>query len=293
MTIHQFFFTMVTLGIGIGTLFSYLFNQLVMETTLVFNLACLGLGLVMGLLNYCLIRKLFFKPIKEIAVIAEEISKGNFDIPFKQLRSDNSVFSPLYNSISAMSGCLQRMEHRVNVDALTGLPNRTFFNDSLNLALVHAQGHQRRLAVLFLDLDGFKMVNDKLGHEVGDLLLKGVAHRLAACINKGDSIARLGGDEFTILLPRIDRLDEAALTAKKVLASLQHPWLINGHKLQLSASIGIAAYPEDGESSATLLKQADAAMYEAKKQGKNNYQFYRYSVDNKAFQPMKLQNGVS
>jgi diguanylate cyclase (GGDEF)-like protein len=159
-------------------------------------------------------------------------------------------------------------------DALTGLPNRILLNDRLQMALAHAQRSQSLLAVLFMDFDHFKSINDKLGHDIGDLVLKGVAARLKKCLRSQDTVARLGGDEFILLLSEFNSPLDAENLANKILLEIRKPLQIQEHELNISLSIGVALFPRDGETSTVLLKHADEALYFAKKQGKNCFQFY-------------------
>jgi len=159
-------------------------------------------------------------------------------------------------------------------DALTGLPNRTLFRDRITQALAHDRRNQEQAAVLFIDLDHFKVVNDSLGHDVGDSLLKEVAIRLAATVRSEDSVARQGGDEFIVLLPNIIGARDAAMAAQKILDALIQPFYIHDKELYIGGSIGIAMFPSDGEDVNTLLKSGDIAMYHAKGNGRNNYQFF-------------------
>ncbi|MGQ9861746.1 MAG: putative bifunctional diguanylate cyclase/phosphodiesterase [Thiobacillaceae bacterium] len=159
-------------------------------------------------------------------------------------------------------------------DLLTGLPNRALFKDRLTQAIANARRHGSLLAVMFLDLDRFKSVNDTLGHLVGDELLQLTSQRLRHCLREGDTLARIGGDEFMLLLPHIRTRDNAAYIAEKILAALKAPFHLNSHELYISASIGIAIYPDDGITHETLIKHADIAMYSAKDQGRNDYRFF-------------------
>lgn len=159
-------------------------------------------------------------------------------------------------------------------DVLTDLPNRKLFTDRLLHSLARAKRDEVQLAVMFIDLDKFKPVNDKFGHTVGDLLLKEVAMRLQDCVRKSDTVARLGGDEFVVLIPTIQEKQGDAIVADKILKTLAAPFHIDGHILHISSSIGIAVYPEDGNDEKSLLKNADAAMYHAKKSGRNNMKFF-------------------
>ena len=159
-------------------------------------------------------------------------------------------------------------------DLLTQLPNRILFKDRLGVALVQARRNRRLAAVLFIDLDRFKLVNDTLGHAEGDELLKGVAARLKGCLRRSDTLARLGGDEFTILLPDLSQPEDAAVIAEKVIEELRRPLSIAGQDIRATASIGVALYPSDGEDPDTLIKHADIAMYHVKAAGKNSYTFF-------------------
>jgi len=159
-------------------------------------------------------------------------------------------------------------------DDLTGLPNRRLFNDRLNVALAHAHRNQQKLAVMLLDLDHFKDVNDTLGHSVGDQLLRDAGKRLTSHLRKGDTAARMGGDEFMLLLPEIAGGEDPARIAQKILEAFRKPFVLEGHELHITTSIGIAVYPEDGEDADTLMKDADIAMYRAKDLGRDNYQRY-------------------
>ncbi|MFZ5556595.1 MAG: diguanylate cyclase domain-containing protein [Pseudomonadota bacterium] len=177
----------------------------------------------------------------------------------------------VFADISARKVAEERVYRLAHFDALTGLPNRVLLHDRLQQALHQAQRHRRRAAVLFLDLDGFKEVNDRHGHEAGDALLKEVASRLNASVRREDTVARLGGDEFVVLLPVVNGAEGAARAAEKVLAALQLPFRIRGAPADVGASIGIALYPDHAEDGSTLLKHADAAMYRAKAAGRGRW----------------------
>lgn len=177
-------------------------------------------------------------------------------------------------------------------DALTGLPNRMHWAKRAQAALHAASRHNEPLAVLFLDLDQFKTVNDSLGHQVGDRLLTEIAARLRACIREEDMLARLGGDEFVALLPRIQRPADAATVARKMLDVLARPIQIGPHELRLSVSIGIAVHPEDGSDVDTLLKHADTAMYSAKDAGRDNFQFFVPEMNQRALERLMLEGGI-
>jgi diguanylate cyclase (GGDEF)-like protein len=159
-------------------------------------------------------------------------------------------------------------------DALTGLPNRQLLWDRMNQGIAKTERSQSELAVLFLDLDKFKNVNDQLGHDIGDELLKQVAVRVSASVRESDTVARTGGDEFIIVLPEINQPQDAELVAQKILKALSSLTYVQGYELDVSASIGIAFYPLDGKNILDLMKKADMAMYTAKERGRNCYQVY-------------------
>jgi diguanylate cyclase (GGDEF)-like protein len=159
-------------------------------------------------------------------------------------------------------------------DPLTALPNRTMFGDRLSQALAQARRYNRRLALLFVDLDGFKVVNDTFGHDAGDVLLKEIASRLRTCLREGDVIGRIGGDEFVVLIEEFNDAERLALVAQKILETVARPVLVRGQECQVTSSVGISAYPQDGRDSQALLRNADSAMYRAKEQGKNRFYFY-------------------
>jgi diguanylate cyclase (GGDEF)-like protein len=182
------------------------------------------------------------------------------------------------------------MEHLAYHDALTGLPNRPLFMDRLILALAQASRSDQKVAVFFLDLDRFKDINDSLGHSTGDALLKAVAERIRRCIREGDTVARFGGDEFTLLIPRIDQVEDAAKIAQKILETLKIPFSIAEHELFLTTSIGISVHPADGMDAETLVRNADTAMYRAKDQGRDNYQLYAPAMNARALERLALEN---
>lgn len=168
----------------------------------------------------------------------------------------------------------ERMRHMAHYDPLTELPNRALITDRLQQALIKAQRDKTHMAVMFLDLDKFKPVNDNLGHDIGDLLLKQVARRLQVSVRASDTVARIGGDEFVVLLPSIEQERDATIVAEKILHALEQPFSVAGHEISISGSVGIAAYPEHGDDEKLLLINADIAMYHAKKDGRNDYRFY-------------------
>ena len=178
----------------------------------------------------------------------------------------------------------ERLAYMATHDPLTDLPNRTLFNDRLTLEMAHAQRNQQKLAVMLLDLDHFKEVNDELGHDVGDMLVQAIADRLKNLLRKSDTVARMGGDEFMLIFPGITREEHVATIALKILKAIRKPFVLDGHKLHITTSIGIAIYPDDGEYGDTLMRNADTAMYSAKIQGRNNYKRYTPSMEDEALE---------
>lgn len=195
-------------------------------------------------------------------------------------RINNSTVSLVWSfrDITERQQQESRIRYQALHDALTGLPNRTLFSDRLEVALTRALRNKSKLAVMFLDLDRFKMINDSLGHSAGDRLLKTVSQRLTNCLRQGDTVARWAGDEFTLLLPDIHDQEDANTIAEKLLNALRAPFNLEGRSLRVGSSIGIAIYPDDGEDSDTLLKNADAALYQAKSNGRNTYCCYNRTV---------------
>jgi len=185
-----------------------------------------------------------------------------------------------------------RVHHMAYHDSLTGLPNRALLADRLDRAMLSAQRSERKLAVMFLDLDRFKTINDSLGHLTGDLLLKEVASRLCRAVRASDTVARLGGDEFVVLLPGMHRPDEAVHVAEKIIEILSTPVELDEHRLHVTPSIGICVYPDDGQDVETLMRHADAAMYHAKAAGRNNYQFFTQKMNLTAAHHFELENSL-
>jgi diguanylate cyclase (GGDEF)-like protein/PAS domain S-box-containing protein len=186
----------------------------------------------------------------------------------------------------------ERLRHLANHDPLTGLYNRALLHDRLAQATTYARRSGRHAAVLFIDLDRFKNINDSLGHDAGDSVLVEVARRLSASVRSGDTVARLGGDEFVVVLADVAQEDEIAALARKVLDALTDPYVVGGQELSPAGSIGISVYPRDGDNSAALLGNADAAMYRAKKKGSGNFQFYQPSMNARALERLKLEGGL-
>lgn len=185
-----------------------------------------------------------------------------------------------------------QMEHLVYHDILTNLPNRMLLQDRLSQAIDLNHRHNWQLALMFIDLDQFKHINDSLGHAVGDELLQSMAKRLGGIVRHSDTVSRQGGDEFLLLLPYIERAEIAAIFAQKILASLLLPHFIGEHVIHIGASIGISIYPDNGLDAATLIKCADSAMYHAKKNGRNNFKFFEQSMNVRAIERQTIVAGM-
>ncbi|MCY3641905.1 MAG: diguanylate cyclase, partial [Gammaproteobacteria bacterium] len=181
--------------------------------------------------------------------------------------------------LSKREGSQPGIDARAFHDTVTGLPNRTLFDDRLGVAITQAERSRRKLAVMFLDLNRFKRVNDRLGHSVGDRLLRAVAQRVRACLRQGDTLSRFGGDEFTLLVPSVRSRGVVERIAGKILDCFDAPFVIDGRRLRVGASIGIALYPEAGDRGDALIEAADIAMYHAKDQGGNGYRLYSETMN--------------
>lgn len=186
----------------------------------------------------------------------------------------------------------ERILYQANFDALTGLPNRSLFIDRLNQSLASMARGRKTLGLMFIDLDGFKLVNDSLGHDMGDQLLREAAERIGKCTRDGDTVARLGGDEFTVIMPNLHNARDAPVVAQRILDSLIRPFMLNGTESFVSGSIGITIFPDDAEAASELLKNADAAMYRAKEMGKANYQFYTADMNEEVAERLRIKNGL-
>jgi diguanylate cyclase (GGDEF)-like protein/PAS domain S-box-containing protein len=212
--------------------------------------------------------------------------------PIHDRRGEVTGAVTVFHDVSESRSMTLKMSHLAQHDFLTDLPNRMLLNDRLSHAIALARRHGRRLAVLFLDLDHVKHINDSLGHPIGDQLLKAVGLRLCACVRGSDTVSRQGGDEFVVLLSEIEHAEDAAFTAEKMRTTVMTPYSIEKHDLHISASIGISIYPDDGGDAETLIKSADTAMYHAKDCGRNNYQFFRHDMNVRAVERQSVEGSL-
>jgi len=195
----------------------------------------------------------------------------------------------VFRDVSAARALSRRMSYLAQHDALTDLPNRLMLNDRLSEAIALARRHGRHLAVLFVDLDRFKRINDSLGHVIGDRLLQSVARRLLACVRDSDTVSRQGGDEFVIILSEVAHARDASVTADKVLLAFREPFRVDQHELHVTCSVGIVTYPDDGADAEALIQNADFAMYHAKDTGRDRYQFFRSDMNGRAIERQSLE----
>lgn len=191
---------------------------------------------------------------------------------------DTTHYIGIFSDVSVKNEGDERLYHLAHYDCLCNLPNRMLFYDRLRQSLSRSKRSNQKIAVMFMDLDGFKQVNDEFGHGVGDELLQQVSQRVTAVLRESDTLARIGGDEFTIIINDIDRAESIDAIANKILATIKDTYFLNGHEFSVSASIGISLFPDNSEDVNTLVKHADIAMYKAKKEGKNRFKYFDKSM---------------
>ncbi len=240
----------------------------------------------------------WFKEAMEKAMLEKTAvtGEGRYELLGKWLEAQvypgNEGISVYFRDITERKQAEERLNYLANYDALTDLPNRVLLIDRLEQALTRAPWHDRSVAVLFCDLDRFKVVNDTLGHNVGDQLLKTVASRFNDCLRSGDTVARLGGDEFVMLLSDMAKPDDICKIAQKIIDRISKPLILEGHEVFVTASIGISLFPDDGRDANALLKHADIAMYRAKEKGKNNFQLYSRALDARTADRLTLESAL-
>lgn len=227
------------------------------------------------------------------------VRRDGFEIPIEDSvaaindREGNEAGAVIvFRDVSAARAMSLQMTHAAEHDFLTGLPNRMLLNDRIAQAIVGAKRHATQVAVLFLDLDGFKHINDSLGHSVGDQLLQSIGKRLVDCGRATDTVSRQGGDEFVVLLSEVHRSEDAAIAASRMLTAVAEAHVLDEHELHVTTSIGVSVYPDDGEDAETLIKNADTAMYQAKENGRHSYQYFKPAMNARAVERQSLEEGL-
>ncbi|WP_051541383.1 sensor domain-containing protein [Caldalkalibacillus mannanilyticus] len=216
------------------------------------------------------------------------------NVKFAPIKENDQITGGLaiVEDFSEQKRAEQLIDHITYHDQLTNLPNRFLFLDRLNTIYLRAKKEKKKFAILFIDLDRFKKINDSLGHEIGDQILLGLADRLSAFLESNETLARFGGDEFIMFLDNLDSSEDAGKKAKQILTCLEEPWVINEHEFHLSASIGISLFPNDGEDIDSLVRHADIATNRAKELGRNNYQFYNPSMNKRSFEKLSMESSI-
>ena len=198
----------------------------------------------------------------------------------------------VFRDVSVARKMALEMTHSAEHDFLTGLPNRMLLNDRVDQSIALARRHRKQVAILFLDLDGFKHVNDSLGHPIGDKLLQSVAQRLVDCVRASDTVSRQGGDEFVVLLSEVEHVEDATITARRMLLAVAAPHSIDKHDLHITTSIGVSLFPDDGTNAEALIKNADTAMYQAKEKGRQSYQFFKPAMNVRAVERQSIEESL-
>jgi diguanylate cyclase (GGDEF)-like protein/PAS domain S-box-containing protein len=220
--------------------------------------------------------------------LAIRTSKAHTRDPYGNVSGTVTVF----HDAGAADAKSTQLSHLAQHDFLTDLPNRVLLNDRINQAISFALRYNKQLAVMFVDLDLFKKVNDSFGHAIGDKLLQSVAGRIVTCVRRSDTVSRHGGDEFIVLLSQVGHAEDSVFIARKILSSLAEPYLIDQKHLQINASIGVSTYPGDGQDAETLIHKADTAMYDAKKLGRNNFQFFKADMQARVLEWRSLEGSL-
>src|SRR5712664_685078 len=291
----------VLIAIGASVAALWIAFQLRTETILSAFRKKAGAALVMGAaiagMHYTGMAAAGFAPDTVCSVDPQDINNvwlasaiGGFTFMFLATTLMISVFDAHLASRAAKHA--ESLQHLAYHDSLTALPNRGFFSKLLNHGISQAQRHKKTLAVLFIDLDRFKYINDTLGHEAGDALLQEVARRLKGALRESDTVARLGGDEFVVLVEDVGDKSAMGVVAHKILTALVRPFVTLGQEFHVTASIGISFYPSDGPDERSLMKHADIAMYRAKAEGKNNFQFYSEEMNTHSFERLTMESSL-
>ena len=257
------------------------------------------IAMVLGTLVAVILSRRITGSVTQLIAFSKRVAAGDFSA--RAERSGEREFAILAQAMNHMAESIEnshvllessagKLKHQATHDALTGLPNRSLLEDRLKQAISSAERFHRMVTVVFIDLDGFKLINDSLGHQTGDDLLKVIAERMLTCVRSVDTVVRLGGDEFVIVLPE---MGEAVVpTLQRIQEAIAQPVRLGGQTLQVSGSIGLAIYPADGADAGSLLMNADAAMYRAKELGRNNYQFYAAELNSKIHEKLAMQEGL-
>ncbi|HTB67296.1 MAG TPA: EAL domain-containing protein [Steroidobacteraceae bacterium] len=198
----------------------------------------------------------------------------------------------VFRDVSVAKAMAQEIAHTAEHDSLTGLPNRLLLNDRIRQAIAAAKRHAKQVAVLFLDVDGFKHINDSLGHPIGDQVLQSIAQRLLGCARSVDTVSRQGGDEFVVLLSELTHPRAASIMAARMLSAVAEPHVVGKHELHVTASVGVSVFPDDGQNAETLIKNADTAMYQAKESGRRRYQFFKPSMNARAVERQSIEESL-
>ena len=270
------------------SIYSYYLISLILSSLTLF------LGCVVSIFLYRKNKSLF----EMKALLEDRVENRTIDLKNKNMQLKNEVQErylveeQLVKSQSEIEAARERALHQLNFDPLTQLASRSLFTLHFNQALIRAKRQTSRIGLLFLDLDRFKQINDTLGHSVGDELLKKTAKRIENALRQGDTAARFGGDEFAILLPEIDDINHVQHVVQRILKELSTPFILSGNESYISASIGIALYPEDGTTVEPLLRKADNAMYKAKDKGRNTYQFFTQKMEVEAIRRRLLETSL-
>jgi diguanylate cyclase (GGDEF)-like protein/PAS domain S-box-containing protein len=227
------------------------------------------------------------------------VRRDGFEIPIEDSvspihdREGNATGAVIvFRDVSAARAMADQITHSAEHDFLTGLPNRMLLNDRLTQAITLAPRHHKRVAILFLDLDGFKHINDSLGHPTGDKLLQSIARRLVDCVRASDTVSRQGGDEFVVLLSEVERSEDTAITARRMLQAVAEAHSIDHHDLHVTTSIGVSVFPDDGRDAETLIKNADTAMYQAKENGRQSYKFFKPAMNVRAVERQAIEESL-
>jgi len=263
--------------------------------------ALAAMVLLLTFLASILFSRAVTQPIRALSAGMHKIAEGGFDqrVPpadLKEIDGLSAAFNSMAVNLEARTAERTRAEEQIKYvayhDPLTGLPNRMLLKDRLTVALAQARRKNGKLAVMFVDLDRFKLVNDTVGHAMGDRLLQRFAERLTRVVREGDSLARVGGDEFTVLLPEVSIPDDAELVAQRILEASRKPLALAGHEFTVTASIGIAMFPGHGEDATSLLRNADAAMYRAKEEGRNTFKVFEHVMNARLLERVALEEDL-